>query len=699
MENMDYSFDNLFEKNKLIKEEDIKKINNFKKIYNMVREYEYIPFRYDDIITNSDIRIEFLIETIRIVIDNQVMDSNTRDIILQMYEELYNYFYKDSELNEIEIPEDLIRNIFSRTIIPSEMQIRLIMNLIRENKRIFNSEMKGRYFSQTLDEGLHKGITKELKIEEKNLSHLLGLTNEGSLYEFYRKTMLEEVILQILNFLNVDSLADVNLNKEEFNKIFKMKFGLEYSEENKIKIINWRYNALDEYLQKRGITVTDEEREALNQSYDFAAKSMTLDFYSKINNVELLIKENEKIRIFIFEYIRKEIINKGKLKNNLNELKKLFSKEEIELLFSTNTINDRMEGLLIKYIEYTKYKFEEDKQFKNSFINKFGYSYPLMNYYELLSKNIGFYNFSLFKNLNSIIVDYDSFGKKIESDVFLASYSQNKMSDLGELINKLINEKDSKYEKAMLGDSTDNALDNNYIMNMKSLLSFPLDERYYFNYGFISRDKQKQDDKILKENGSSVYNITLIGFKTDTDEVNRLKCLENTKRKKIKHFLNCETNITSDYYQYVTDFVRNGVEYPLDILDERSDMPYNRKRKILKIIKPFDKLRKYMTLFETCKSNMSTDFSSNIEFAKYLRQKMYKIIDDYEIMSLVNTRVMRYRLEMKNISQKDIYEYRSNIEKEMSSRNSLMEQLNKYRKYVDETINYYDDTFNHKRKI
>ena len=71
-------------------------------------------------------------------------------------------------------------------------------------------------------------------------------------------------------------------------------------------------------------------------------------------------------------------------------------------------------------------------------------------------------------------------------------------------------------------------------MNLISLLSFKEDLRYYFKLGIIDEDTKKQDNKIIKENTSPNHNITLIGFKTSNEEVERLNELESTKRKRIK---------------------------------------------------------------------------------------------------------------------------------------------------------------------
>lgn len=673
---------NLFNYNKQIKKEEIKSINKFKKIYNLIKKYDHIPFKYDEMVTNPDIRIVFLMESVRIVFENPEVDQNTRDIVLQMYEELYDYLYKDSKLSEIEIPDDLIKNLFNKNIIPDESMIRFIMALIRENKRIFDFEIKGKYFSQMIDTGFHKGITEELKIKEENLSHLFGLTNDGSLYEFYRKTMLDYKIKQILNSLGFESFQDANFDYEQFNFKFKEEFGLDYTEENRIKIINWRYDAPDDYLKRRGISVTPLERIILNQIYYIAPKSNALDFYCMIDSVKLLQKENNEIRDFMFKYIKDQIILKFSNKNNI------FTKKELELISNSDINDSNAINLINKYIESKKYKFDEDKNFKMSFIGKFGYSYPLMNYYELLSKNVGFYNFSLFKNLNSIIVDYNSFGKKIESEVFLTSYSYDKMHNIKDIIINLLEDKDRIYEQAVMGEISNVGLDINYINNSRSLLCFPENDRYYFRYGFISRDKQKQDDQIIMSNAPSSHNITLIGFKSNSEEKERLKKFEGNSKKKFKHFLNCETNITANYYQYMTDFIRNGIEYPIDILDERYETSHNGKRKILKVARPLEKLLRYMIILEECKFNMQYNYNNEIDLVNEIEHNIYNIVDEYKKTSLIKISVMKYRLETKKISKENIYEYNKKLEKEMEDIEKMIKYLDEYLLYIKKDNNY-----------
>ena len=190
-------FFNLINKNKKKKKLEIDSINNFQSIYNIINYYEPQMYTYDEIITNSDIRLEFLANAVNIAFTNKNMDQNTIDVVLQMFEGIYNYLYKESDLEEIEIPCSLKENLFNRMFIPNYSQLTFATTLLKENKRIFDSEFDGRDFSQTINEGLHKNITEVLRIEKNNLPHLLGLTNDGSLYEFYRKTFINNKIAEI----------------------------------------------------------------------------------------------------------------------------------------------------------------------------------------------------------------------------------------------------------------------------------------------------------------------------------------------------------------------------------------------------------------------------------------------------------------------------------------------------------------------
>lgn len=687
---MDESFKdyiNLIENNKIKKESEISAINNFKNIYDIINRYEPQKYTCDEIIDDSDRRLEFLIHSVNIALTNRNMDQNSAEIVLQMFETIYNYLYKESDLKEIEIPNNLKENLFNRMFMPNSSQLMFAITLLKENKRIFNTEFDGKDFSQTIDQGLHTNITEVLKIERNNLPHLLGLTNDGSLYEFYRKVFINSKITEIIRTLDIKDPSNKTFDKRAFNQKFKDFFGLDYSMDNYIKLINWRYNAKDDYLQKKGIVVTEIERELLNKTCDFTPKSRTLDFYCNENMTNLLIKENSKVVEFVYEYIRNKIIEKSNNKKGINELKRILNEDELKQLLDKGlTINKK---IIDKYVEQKKYKFEDDKMFKESFINKFGYSYPLINYNELISKNISFYNFSLFKNINSIIVDYDSSGKKIESNVFLVSYAKKKITSIKEKVKELISNKDKKYDDAITSNLIDQDLDSLYIMNLKSLLSFPVEDRYYFRFGFIANDKRKQDDKVIEENTEKNDNITLIGFKSASEEEkSRLSRMEVGEMSKIEHHLTCETNITLNYYQYITDFARRGVEYPIDMLVENGDDKLGRKSRILKMSNPMDRLNQYIKVFNYNNYYNNIDYKESEKYEKLLIDNICNIMYEYKELKETKIKIMQYKLKTKKLDRNDIIKYESDINNEVNKLNEITFYYDNVKLYFNEYENY-----------
>ena len=89
-------------------------------------------------------------------------------------------------------------------------------------------------------------------------------------------------------------------------------------------------------------------------------------------------------------------------------------------------------------------------------------------------------------------------------------------------------------------------------MNLKSLLSFPVEDRYYLRFGFIVNDKRKQDDKVIEENTEKNDNITLIGFKSvSEEEKNRLSRMEIGEMSKIALI----TGITGQDGSFLAEFL------------------------------------------------------------------------------------------------------------------------------------------------
>jgi len=670
--------------NKKYKENYDTNINNFEKIYEIINYYNPQYYSYKEIIIDSERRLKFLNNAIDIVITNENIGENIRDILIQMIDKLYNCLYRESDLVEIEIPSDLKDNLFNNNLLISTSELLFLTTILKENKEIYETDFKNKNFSQTIKEGLHTGITKLLRIDKKNLSHLLGVTNDGSLYEFYRKVFVNNKIKEIINSLDNKDVTNNNFNMEEFNQKFKDFFGLDFNHTNYKKIINWRYNAKEDYLKKKDIIVTEEEKEKLNKTCDYVPKSKAIDFYCDENSIKLLCYENERINKFIIKYVRNSIIKKQN--NNSKELKEIFKDDELKLLLDKNIKSDEtIKNLVNKYIKQKKYKFEKEKEFKKSFMNKFGYSYPLINYNELLTKNISFYNFSLFKNLNSIIVDYESTGKKIDSNVFLVSYNRMKRKKAKLKTKEIIIERDKKYEEAAFEDLVDDSLDKNYIMNLKSLLSFPIEDRYYFKFGFTKKDKIKQDDKLIEDNTSKNSNITLIGFKTSSEEEQeRLNNLQTNGH--IEHKLTCETNLSSNYHQYVTDFIRFGREYPIDLIVEEGVNKYNKtfKIKFIPPQSPSANIRKYIDLFNEYQYNKNNNYEESFIYEKSLIEKIKKLLYSHISTKEMEIKIMEYKLKKNKIDNYKINYYENNIK-------NNIKKLNELKTYYEEVTRYFSN--------
>ena len=91
-------------------------------------------------------------------------------------------------------------------------------------------------FSQTITNGLHKNITEILRIERRNISHLLGLTSsDSSLYSFYKKAVIDKIINNIMREINWDGSNDIEKIKI-FNKKFKEVFKLDFTKDNNVEI-------------------------------------------------------------------------------------------------------------------------------------------------------------------------------------------------------------------------------------------------------------------------------------------------------------------------------------------------------------------------------------------------------------------------------------------------------------------------------
>lgn len=694
------NIDEIIKSNEVKKQKYIDAINNYKMIYTLISNYYPQEKKYSEIIFNPDARVRFLLDSVNLTSNSDIMDDNTKDLILNMIQKIFNYLLDGENLEPIEVPLDIKNNLFDTTHLVNESELRFVFKLIQANKNIFDKEFRKKNFSQIINEGLHTGIIESLKIEEQNLSHLLGLTNFGSLYEFYRKSFVNKSIMKIVLSLDTKIPYEKNIDIEKFKIEFKKVYGIDYTHENYIKLINWKFDPGN--TEESDKSITDEERESLNLTYDIIGKANTLNFYSDSSNFDELIEENNMVNTFVYNYIRNHILEIKSNKKGLNDLKSIYNENELEIILNDSKSID--ESLLMKYVKESKYNFSEEKEFKDSFLKKFGYQYPLVNYNELVKKSIEFYNFSLFNNLNSIIVDYDGHQKKIRSSVFLVSYDSKEREKNSIKTKDLINKKDKRYyDAAYKENAIDTGLDHSYIDSLKSILQFPAKERYYYKYGFLSRDKRNVDDEIIKLNTSKNDSFTLIGFVDSDEEKERLLDLENGPIESFVHDMRCETNISSDYYTYMTDFTRYGREYPVDMIMEGEAAGDYQLTKILKMSSPTDLVNYYAAAFNELQYKY--DYNKVKEYENIIIDTINKKLNEITEIKETSYLILEHQITKSHTKDhnKDNYKNElSNLRKEIKElkklRNDLKEYFEEYKSYFNDDNNLENKDDNEPRK-
>ena len=235
-------------------------------------------------------------------------------------------------------------------------------------------------------------------------------------------------------------------------------------------------------------------------------------------------------------------------------------------------------------------------------------------------------------------------------------------------------------------------------MNLKSLLSFPVEDRYYLRFGFIEKDKRKQDDKVIEENTEKNDNITLIGFKSASEEEkSRLSRMEVGEMSKIEHHLTCETNITLNYYQYITDFARRGVEYPIDMLVENGDDKLGRKSRILKMSNPMDRLNQYIKVFNYNNYYNNIDYKESEKYEKLLIDNICNIMCEYKELKETKIKIMQCKLnklKTKKLDRNDIIKYESDINNEVNKLNEITFYYDNVKLYFNEYENYFKEKNN-----
>ena len=169
--------------------------------------------------------------------------------------------------------------------------------------------------------------------------------------------------------------------------------------------------------------------------------------------------------------------------------------------------------------------------------------------------------------------------------------------------------------------------------------------------------------------------------------------MEHGEMSKIERHLSCETNITSNYYQYITDFTRKGIEYPIDMIVE-SEEGELRKTRILKISNPMNGLNQYIKLFNNYYYNKNINYEYSKEYEKWLIDNITKNLYEYKILKEIKIKTMKYRLETNTLNQNEITKYETNINNEIKNLNELELYYDKVKQYFHEYNNYIDEKAN-----
>ena len=708
--------------NKTIKEEELQEINKFKDLYEIISKYENQNKTYEEIMSSNNSRLEFLTHAVDIALNNKNMDRNTTGLILSMYDKIYKYLFENSELEEIQIPNNMKEKLKDNMILPNFSELLFAITLVQENIRIFEKYFNDKDFSQTINQGLHTNIKEVLKIERHNIGHLLGITNDDAIYNFNRKKIIDKKIKEFCKELGIEE-KDKD-SSELFKTKFKDFFGLDFNEENHIKLVSWKKRKEMKDIKPEE-NITEEEIQILNKSFDIIPKEQILDFYSNETNIDDLIRENNKVNNFVYKYIRSDIILKQyETKKGRNDLKKIFNTEELNNILNTdnNPIPNNIRNLINTYIKKTKLDLSIDNSFQKDFTKEFYYPYPLIQYNELITKNISFYNFSLFKNINKIIVDFNKTGTETHSDVFLVSYAKKKYKKFKTKFQKKLESKKNKYIAVVDGEEeNDKSLDKEYINQLRSLLRFPPDTRYYLRFGFSQKEekspKDNQDEKrtnqnrkdyekeerkkILKRMKKKVA-ISLIGFATDESERKRIDNLNNNSFESFEHHHFCETNMTANFQEYEEDYLKNGIEYEVEMIaaePSSSDREIlNRKRNtegggpppreipmILKIKKPLEILSDNIDLLNDYITKKNIDYNEKIEYELNLIKEIKRTNELYLKIEKNKINILNYKLN--NIDKLNINEL-NNLKNELYLNNNKYIKL---KDYNDKINNYLDN--------
>lgn len=583
---------------------------------------------FEEVTSSIENIFEFLQEASKISLAIYKNDPSARESIERTKNELIVYLTDAEKLQEVSVPSYVVDKIQDSNYVPNEQDVRFIMWFSNRNRMIFEEDLEDRDLSITIDRGLHLNITEQLAIKKENLGHLLGFTGDvGSLTQFYRKCMIEDIVKERFGNISFQQLE----NNQEFLDFFKQEFGLEYSKENYIKLINCKYI-------KPSDDLTDEER-SLSAFYNRFGNSKTVYFYSSQDSVNRVVEESNHVKQFCFEYLL-DVVKNIKNVQQLNSLLGRKSTSAYTALefnkiksMSSSSNPDELLQLMVGY------NFDGDSNFKTKFLSEFGYSYPLLRFSKMMAKNISFLNFSTFQNVNRIIVDYRG-STNISSDVFLVSCNEESLIQQKGVIDKTLQREFDMHCEAIKTGDVDNTRLNPKILSLVSMLmSFAPEERMKFRFRRTFRSYDPNEDapkkdgvgtlensdyfhKLLKSRGIQFpQNMSLYGFVTNGNESDRLVELRSIYDGELTPFTHAhrsETALSTNYLEFLSDYATNGVVYPISNIFSGED------RRLFRLPNLMSKIELYMNQLMTFE--VVEDYHQELLNEYEIVQKLEKII-------------------------------------------------------------------------
>ncbi len=152
----------------------------FIKIFRDMYDSEKISFSPDlsfsDVMKDNNSRLEFLIRLLNMN-ENNIISSECRTLIEENIDFLKSFI--SGEYNkEIPVPTKYYKDMSDCSIVPRDNELDYLFNLIEANINVFDLLYKDRDIVLKLpDNSFNMNMERVLEVKEKNLAHLIGLTD------------------------------------------------------------------------------------------------------------------------------------------------------------------------------------------------------------------------------------------------------------------------------------------------------------------------------------------------------------------------------------------------------------------------------------------------------------------------------------------------------------------------------------------